>query len=186
MHERIPVAPMDRVLVVGCAGSGKSTFARRLGTALELPVVHLDFHYWRPGWQVPDRAAWRQQVVTLAASPRWVMDGNYSSTYDVRMARADTLVWLDHPRAVCMRRVLWRTARGYGRERPDLPAGCPEHFDLTFLRYIWDFPRKHRPRIAAGIDRFSGHLGMIRLASDRAVEDFLAPLEAAAGDRSRR
>ena len=102
------------------------------------------------------------------------------------MARADTLVWLDHPRGVCMRRVLLRTARGYGRERPDLPPGCREHFDLAFLRYIWDFPHKHRPRIAAGIDRFGGHLRTIRLASDRAVEDFLARLEAAAVDRSRR
>jgi adenylate kinase family enzyme len=165
---------MTRIMVVGSPGSGKTTFARRLGAALALPVIHMDFHFWRPGWQMPDPATWRAQVAGLAASPRWVMDGLYSSTYDIRMPRADSLVWLDYPRAVCMRRVLLRTARGIGRTRPDLPAGCPERFDVTFLRYVWDFRRKHRPRIEAGLATFGAHLRVTRLDNDAVAEDFLA------------
>jgi adenylate kinase family enzyme len=116
--------------------------------------------------------------MALAAGPQWVMDGNYSNTYDIRMPRADSLVWLDFPRAICMRRVLARTVMGYGRTRPDLPEGCPERFDLAFLRYVWEFPRKHRPRIAAGIEQFGGHLRMTRLVRDGDIEGFLATLGA--------
>ena len=177
-NSNAPDGAMRRVMVVGCAGAGKTTLARRLGETLKLPVVSLDFHFWRPGWQSPDRAEWRQQVTTLAAMPDWIMDGNYSNTYDLRMPRADSLIWLDFPRGICMRRVLARTIRGYGRSRPDLPQDCPERFDLAFLRYVWDFPRKHRPRIAAGIEQFGDHLHMTRLVCDRDVESFLAGLGA--------
>jgi adenylate kinase family enzyme len=94
------------------------------------------------------------------------------------MPRADSLVWLDYPRGICMRRVLMRTIAGYGRTRPDLPADCPDRFDLVFLRYVWDFPRKQRPRIIAGIEQFGGHLRVTRLGGDAEVEEFLGGLRA--------
>jgi adenylate kinase family enzyme len=166
--------PMHRIMVVGNAGAGKSTFARRLGGKLALPVIHLDSHFWRPGWQIPEPAAWRQQLVALAAAPAWVMDGNYINTFDIRVPRADSLVWLDYPRAICMRRVLLRTLKGHGRTRSDLAADCPDRFDIAFLRYVWNFPSRHRPRVAAGIAQFGSHLRVARLACDRDVEDFLA------------
>lgn len=109
--------PMNRIMVVGNAGAGKSTFARRLGGKLALPVIHLDSYFWQPGWQTPEPQAWRQQLTELTASPAWVMDGNYFNTFDIRMPRADVLVWLDHPRGTCVRRVLMRTIMGYGRTR---------------------------------------------------------------------
>jgi adenylate kinase family enzyme len=166
-------APMQRVLVVGCPGAGKTTFALRLGDKLALPVIHLDTHFWRPGWQVPTDEAWREQATALAAKPAWVMDGNFSNTFDIRMPRADSLIWLDYPRSVCMRRVLTRAAKHYGRTRPDLAEGCPERFDLEFLRYVWEFARKHRPQIPAGLERFGRHLRVTRLGGDRDAENFL-------------
>ncbi len=75
-----------------------------------------------------------------------------------------------------MRRVLLRTVKGYGRTRPDLPENCPERFDLEFLRYVWEFPRKQRPRIVTAIDQFGGHLRVTRLGRDAEVEGFLAAL----------
>jgi adenylate kinase family enzyme len=171
-------ARMRRMLVVGWPGAGKSTFARRLGAKLGVPVIHLDFHYWRPGWQLPDLAEWREQVTTLVAQPAWVIDGNYANTFDIRMPRADSVVWLDYPRAVCMRRVLRRIIKSYGHTRPDLPPGCPEKFDLEFLRYVWDFPRTQRSRIPAGIDQFGGHLRVTRFGCDRDAENFLSALGA--------
>jgi adenylate kinase family enzyme len=171
-------SPTRRVLVVGCPGAGKSTFARHLGVKLGLPVIHLDFHYWRPGWKLPDLAVWREQVTALVDAPEWVINGNYSNTFDIRMPRADHLVWLDYPRGVCMSRVLTRIIKGYGHTRADLPPGCPEKFDLEFLRYVWDFPRTHRPRIPAGIDQFGGHLRVSRFGCDRDAENFLAALGA--------
>ena len=173
-----PDRPIRRVLVVGCAGAGKTTLARRLARASGLPLIHLDFHYWRPGWQLPASADWREQVIALAATPEWIMDGNYSNTYDIRMPRADTLIWLDYARWVCLRRVLLRTLTGYGRTRPDLPESCPERLDIPFLRYVWNFPQKHRPRIVDAIERFGAHLRIARLQSDRDAHEFLATLGA--------
>jgi adenylate kinase family enzyme len=166
-------ASMNRILVIGNAGAGKSTFARRLGGKLGLPVIHLDSHFWRPGWQIPETSAWRQQLIALAVSPLWVMDGNYINTFDIRMPCADSLVWLDHPRGTCMRRVLMRTIIGHGRTRSDLAEGCPDRFDIAFLRYVWNFQVKQRPRIIGGIEQFGSHLRVIRLACDREVENFL-------------
>jgi adenylate kinase family enzyme len=171
-------APMRRVLVVGCPGAGKTTFARQLAAKLNLPVIYLDFHFWRPGWQAPDRETWRGQVAALAAMPEWVMDGIYSSTFDIRMPRADALFWLDYPRTTCMRRVLIRMVKGYGRTRSELPEGCPECFDTEFLRYVWDFPYKHRPLIPAGIAKFGGHLRVKQLTGDCEAENYLAALGA--------
>jgi adenylate kinase family enzyme len=169
---------MNRILVIGNAGAGKSTFARHLGGKLGLPVIHLDSHFWRPGWQVPETSVWRQQLMALAASPAWVMDGNYINTFDIRMPCADSLVWLDHPRGTCMRRVLMRTIMGHGRTRSDVAEGCPDRFDAAFLRYVWNFPVNHRPRIVAGIAQFGSHLRAIQLASDREVENFLTAIAA--------
>jgi adenylate kinase family enzyme len=169
---------MNRILVIGNAGAGKSTFARRLGRELALPVIHLDSHFWRSGWQIPETSIWRQQLVALSASPAWVMDGNYINTFDVRLPRADTLVWLDYPRGICIRRVLMRTIMGHGRTRPDSAEGCPDRFDIAFLRYVWNFPLKHRPRVVAGIAQFGGHLRVVQLRCDRDVENFLTNIRA--------
>jgi adenylate kinase family enzyme len=163
---------MRRVLVVGCSGAGKSTVARQLSRVTGLPLVGLDRAYWRPGWIEPSTTEWRATVEKLAAEPDWVMDGNYSGTFDLRMPRADTLVWLDYPRATCLRRVLLRILKGYGRSRPDLPDGCPEQMDAQFLRYVWDFPIKSRPKIVHGIERFGSHLRVTRLGDDRDMADF--------------
>jgi adenylate kinase family enzyme len=165
---------MQRVLVVGCAGAGKSTFGRRLAATLDLPLFHLDQHFWRPGWQTPEPQEWRDQVVALAGKPAWIMDGNYANTFDIRMPRADTLIWLGHPRSACMRRVLTRMLAQYGRTRSDLPENCPGRFDLAFLRYVWTFQEQQRPRLENGIKTFGGHQRLVVLRDDRDATSFLA------------
>ena len=165
---------MRRVLVIGCGGAGKSTLAARLAERTTLPLIHLDQHFWGAGWKASEAAEWRDRVSALAALPAWIMDGNYSASYDIRMPRADTLVWLDYPRAVCMRRVLWRTLRDFGRTRRDSHEGCREHFDIAFLRYVWEFPVKHRSRIVRAIDAYGSHLRLARFPTDADANAFLA------------
>ena len=109
---------------------------------------------------------------TLADAPEWVMDGNFADTFDLRMPRADSLVWLDYPRATCVRRILVRTIRDYGKPRPDLPEGCPESFDFDVLRFAWRFPDESRPQIAPAVERFGGHLRVFQLRGDRDVAAF--------------
>src|SRR5262245_8621991 len=165
---------MRRVLVLGSPGSGKSTFARRLADRLGAPLIHLDFYFWCAGWEPVDETTFRSRVSELVAMPEWVMDGNYSRTFDIRMPRADTAVWLECSRLTCLLRVTWRVLREYGHVRPELPPGCPEHLDLAFLRYIWDFPTKHRPRIVGAVEQFGKDVRVVRLGGPRAQEDFLA------------
>jgi adenylate kinase family enzyme len=144
---------MQRILVIGSPGAGKSTLASRIARELGLPLIHLDREYFGPGWTTPPKAEWREKVSTLAARPAWVMDGNYASTFDIRVPRATTIVWLDLPRWRCLTRVLWRVARNYGRSRPDLGAAGPERFDLSFMRWIWSYPVTMRPKTARMLER---------------------------------
>jgi adenylate kinase family enzyme len=164
---------MQRVLVIGCSGAGKSTLACKLAPQLGLPLVHLDRFYWSPGWVEPPEEKWRRIVEGLVAEPAWVMDGNYSATFDLRMPRADTVIWLDYPRTRCIWRVATRVIKGYGHNRPDLPDGCPEQVDLKFWRFVWDFPNRSRPRIVEGLKTIGSHLRVIQLTNDRAVAEFL-------------
>jgi adenylate kinase family enzyme len=163
---------MRRVLVIGSPGAGKSTLAARLGARLGVPVHYLDLHHWDPGWKYRDGAQAREATRALTERPAWVMDGNFAETFDLRMPRADTLVWLDYPRATCIRRILMRTVKDYGKRRADLPEGCPETFDAAMLGFAWRFPAESRPQIFAAIERYGSHLQVFRLGNDRAVADF--------------
>jgi len=104
-------APL-RVLVIGSSGSGKTTLARRLGEALDLPRVELDAINWQAGWRdlnshAPDEFLHRVDAAT--AGERWICDGNYGRVQSLVLARATDVVWLDYPRGLVMRRVIWRS-----------------------------------------------------------------------------
>jgi len=144
---------MQRILVIGSPGAGKSTLARRLSERLKLPLIHLDAEYFGPGWTMPSKAEWRERVNALVARPEWIMDGNYASTFDIRVPRATAVVWLDLPRWRCALAVLGRVVRNYGRTRPDLGSAGPERFDWSFMRWIWSYPEKMRPKTARMIER---------------------------------
>jgi adenylate kinase family enzyme len=149
---------VQRVLVIGIPGAGKSTFARALAVRTSLPVIHLDAEFWQPGWKVTPRGPWRAKVAELVARDAWIMDGNYGGTLDLRLPRADTVLWFDYPRPRCLVRAIRRVLTTYGRVREDLAQGCPERFDLEFLRYIWDFNTSSRPEIVNMLGQQGRHL----------------------------
>ncbi|RTL72175.1 MAG: topology modulation protein [Hyphomicrobiales bacterium] len=169
---------MQRVLVIGISGAGKSTLSRALAERTGLPLIHLDKEYWRPGWSITPRAEWRPKVVDLAARERWVMDGNFDSSLDLRLPRADTLIWFDYPTLLCLWRAMKRVAGSYGQVRPDLAPGCPERIDLDFLRYIWTFNRVQRPRILEQIAQHGQHLTPVVIRRDADARAFLASVPA--------
>jgi len=168
---------MRRVAVIGCGGAGKSTLARDLGRRLDLPVVHLDQHYWRPGWQRSEPAAWREAQRRLVAEEAWVIDGNYLSTLELRVGAADTVVFLDLPRWRCA----WRATRRVvtGRGGANTAAGCPERLDrrhLRFLSYIWTFPANARPRVLERLAEQQESTTILRLTKPSQVRRFLTEL----------
>jgi adenylate kinase family enzyme len=167
---------MQRVLVIGSGGAGKSTFAAGLAERLGLPVIHLDALYWKPGWIEPSRMAWEKTVNGLLADERWVMDGNYGGTLEMRLAAADTVIFLDLPRTLCIRRVVLRRIRFRGRSRPDMTPGCPERLTWEFLRWIWRYPVERRPGIQDRLARLRTDQRAIVLRSPSDVEEFLRSL----------
>lgn len=164
----------ERILVLGCAGAGKSRLAGQLGAALDLPVIHLDHHYWRPGWVEPTREEWRAQILDLLAQRAWVMDGNYGGTVDLRLEAAEAAIVLDLPRWRCLSGVLRRTLHNLGREVQ--APGCPEHIDWAFLAYVWRFPSRSRPRLMEACRRHVDRVPIIVLRSRTDVRRLLGQL----------
>ncbi len=164
----------QRILVIGCSGAGKSTLARRLSEKLALPLIHLDAEYWLPGWKQPDRPAWRAKAAELAQRERWVMDGNYASTFAQRMPRADVVVFLDLPRLVCLKGILWRPLRYWGQQRPDMAPGCVERYDRAFVKYVWGFRDRERPKIITALETLGAGAKLVHLRSRREAMALLA------------
>lgn len=165
---------MNRILVLGSPGAGKSTFSRRLGIALGFPVIHLDAHFWEPGWEIPEREAWVEtQRELIDSSDSWIMDGNYGSTIDVRLRAADTVIVLDCSTYICLYRVLKRWLQYRDRSRPDMAEGCPEKVDVEFLRYIWSFPSEKLAPIERRLDRLDDEKIVVRLSANDEIEEFI-------------
>src|SRR5262249_53901526 len=100
-------AAMQRVLVIGSSGAGKSTFANALGAATGLPVIHVDRLFWQPGWVQTPKDLYLEKVKIAIAGECWIFDGINAATFDLRIPRADMIVWLQRSRFLC----LWRIAR---------------------------------------------------------------------------
>lgn len=172
---------LRRIMIIGSGGAGKSTFARRLGRALGREVVHLDALYWRAGWAEPPKDEWARRVAELARGESWILDGNYGGTMDIRLDACDTVIFLDMPRVLCVWRVLKRIASYRKGSRPDIAAGCDEHINWEFIKYVWNYPRSRRPKILEKLKALSAEKTVVHLKSGKDVEDFLSKMGASSG-----
>lgn len=137
---------MERIVIIGCGGSGKSTLARQLGKKLNIPVVHLDKLWWKPGWVESSREEFDAKLAEELVKPQWIMDGNFDRTIPERIARCDTIIFLDFNRFTCLMGVLKRVLTTYGKVRPDMGEGCPERIDFEFLKWVWNFNKNKREK----------------------------------------
>ena len=176
-------APVRRVSVVGTSGSGKSTLSRALAGALDADFLELDSVFHQPGWVPLPTEDFRRRVGDVVAGERWVIDGNYTSKVrDLIWARADTVVWLDLPRRIVMRRII---RRSFGRVagRTELWNGNRERWRNLFsldkeqsvIAWAWQTHTQNRIRLeAATADPENNHLRFVRLRSPGAVRRFLS------------
>ncbi len=164
---------MKRIMIIGSGGSGKSRLAARLGVILELPVYHLDRLFWHPGWQETPRDEWRAIQERIAAQPRWIVDGNYSGTLEVRLAACDTVIWLDLPTWVCLLGALERYLRYRGRTRPDMGEECTERLNWAYLGWIRSYRRRRRPRVLQALQSLDLSKEAIVLHSRREIDRWL-------------
>ncbi|RCS23257.1 DNA topology modulation protein FlaR [Phyllobacterium salinisoli] len=165
---------MKRVMIIGGAGSGKSTLARQIGDRTGLPVIHIDPMFWKPGWvqRAPDET--RTLALQAAKGEEWVFEGNNTATMPERLARADTLVFLDIGTVRRLWRVVLRVLRHHGRTRPDMADGCPERFDWDFIKWVAGYRRGGRIKALQLIRSAPPHLSVFHLRSPAEVRTFLA------------
>ncbi len=175
-----PSALGRRIIVTGLAGSGKSTLSLALAAKTGLPVIHLDLHFWKPGWVAPSETEWREKQRAVLAGDAWIADGNYHETLDLRLGRADTVVFLDMPWWLCAGRAL---VRGF-RMPDELPEGCEYSAwgrfrdEWRLAVRIWQKRRSQPEREREIIAQRGQHVALHVLRSKRAVREFLDPLDA--------
>ena len=167
---------MKRVIIIGCGGAGKSTLARKLGDRTGIPVVHLDRLFWKPGWVERTPEEFDPIVQGELEKDAWIMDGNFNRTMPQRIARCDTVIYLDFSRVTCLLGVVKRVLTTYGKVRPDMGEGCPERVDFEFLKWVWNYNKNKRERNYRLLNEAT-HAERIVLKNRRSVRRFLKTLE---------
>jgi adenylate kinase family enzyme len=163
---------MKRVLIIGSGGAGKSTLARRLGEKTGIEVIHLDALFWNPGWVRTEKAEWLEIVREVIEKESWIMDGNFGGTLEMRAEAADTIIFLDIPRWLCIYRIMKRWIMYRNVSRPDMAPGCPEKVDREFFMWVWDYPKRSKPEKERILKRYADEKTIIRLRSTREIEGF--------------
>ncbi|MDD4290696.1 MAG: hypothetical protein PHX51_00410 [Clostridia bacterium] len=164
-----------RVMLLGCAGAGKTTLSTILSEKYDYPLYHLDKLFWQKGWNRTPTEEWEQTVSMLADGESWIIDGNYTHTMEIRLKRADTVVYLDVNRWVCLYRVIKRLILNKGKQRKDLRDGVYDEVDFGFLKWIFHFNKVSRPVIFEYFKKYP-EINYIILHNRKDVEAFLTGL----------
>jgi adenylate kinase family enzyme len=172
----LPSAAMDRIAIIGCGGSGKTVLARRLADHLGLQATNLDALYYDDGWNPtpPEKFAALQHE--LVAADRWLIEGNYASSLPIRLARADTVIFLDLPARTCLWGIAQRRWRYRGGQHTD---GVYDRITWSFIKYVLGYRRSMRPRVTSLLAEHGQHARFIRLTSRRQANRFLLRLDTA-------
>lgn len=166
-----------RIMVIGCSASGKSTFARQLGKIIGLPVTHLDNLFWKSGWIEEDREVFRRKQQEVIDTDRWIIDGHYKSTMDIRLERADLVFWYRLSRYKCISGYIRRMLKGMIQKggRPDITEGCNEKLDFEFMKHIWNFNKTQVKPTEELLKHYPG-IKVIIFNSRKQADKFLARL----------
>lgn len=169
---------MKKIIVMGVsAGAGKSTLAKKMGSILNIPVYHLDTLYWRPGWveASPDEFCTAQEEIVQQSE--WIIEGNYSSTFEVRFPHADAIVYIEKPLLVCLYRVVKRRIQNHRKTRSDMAPGCEEKLDWAFIKFILTTYANRKKIMAEHCEKFKKTKKVFILRNKRDIESFLEELD---------
>lgn len=143
---------MKKIIVIGCPGSGKSTFSRSLQKVIKIPLFHLDLLYWNSDRTIVEESIFHQRINEIIQKDEWIIDGNYGSTMELRLQECDTVFFLDYPLEVCLNGIKERK----GKIRSDMPWQEKEdEEDIEFNNFVKNFNKQNRPKIIELLKKYS-------------------------------
>ena len=158
----------EKIIVIGCSGAGKSTFARALAEKTGLPLCHLDLIWHKADKTHITREEFDLRLREWLDRPKWIIDGDFSRTLETRAEACDTIIFLDYPIEVCLEGVASRI----GKDRPDMPW-IEEEFDPDFRDWILAFQKERLPQIQSVIERYKAEKDIIVFKSRAEAAAFL-------------
>ena len=158
---------MKRVIVIGCPGSGKSTVSRALHNKTGIPLYHLDMMYWNADKTTVDKSVFLGRLSAVLAKDEWIIDGNYGSTMELRIAACDTVIFLDYPLDVCLDGIKARR----GKPRSDMPWIETEE-DAEFIEFIKNYNEHQKPKVLELFEKYSDK-NIVILRSREQADAFL-------------
>ena len=159
---------MKKIIVIGCPGSGKSTFSKSLHKITKIPLYHLDMLFWNEDKTTVEKSVFLDRLLKIIENSEWIIDGNYNSTMELRMQKCDTVIFLDYPSDVCLNGIQERK----GKPRSDLPWIESEEDDVKFIEFIKNYNSQGRPKVTELLKRYS-HKDIYILSNRIQAEEFL-------------
>ena len=163
---------MKKVIVIGCPGSGKSTFSKALHEITKIPLVHLDMLFWNEDKTTAPKCVFLERLSKVMQNEQWIIDGNYASTMELRIKACDTVIFLDYPLDVCLNGVNQRK----GKARSDLPWIEPFEDDTEFIEFIKNYNSESRPKVMDLLNKYSNK-NIIIFSNRASAQEFLIKIK---------
>ena len=163
---------MKKVIVIGCPGSGKSTVSRALHNKTGIPLYHLDMMFWNADKTTVEKEVFLERLSDVLEKDEWIIDGNYSSTMELRMTACDTVIFLDYPLAICLDGIRERR----GKPRSDMPWIETEE-DAKFIEFIEKYNDEQRPKVLELLEKYREGRNIFIFKSRVEAEEFIGGLK---------
>ncbi|MBQ9975550.1 MAG: adenylate kinase, partial [Clostridia bacterium] len=163
---------MERVIIIGCPGSGKSTFGRKLKHITGLPLYHLDMMFWNEDKTTVSKEIFIERLHEVMSNPKWIIDGNYGSSMEMRIKECDTVFFLDYPTEICIDGIKERK----GKPRSDMPWIENDNTDEEFISFVNSYNLESRPKVISLLEKYSTK-NIIIFKSRTESEEYLSLLK---------
>ena len=163
---------MKKIIVIGCPGSGKSTFSKALHKITGIPLFHLDMMFWNTDKTTVEKSVFLDRLSKVLEKSEWIIDGNYGSTMELRIQECDTVIFLDYPLNVCLNGVKERR----GKARSDMPWVESDEEDAEFIEFIKNYNSKNRPQVMELLNKYS-YKNIFVFTNRTEAKEFLSQVE---------